>query len=99
MYPEERALLAKLKDRPFALLSVNTDTEVKTLEQAIAAGKITWRCWWDGGTDGPITTRWGVTKCPTIFILDRWGVIRFKNLLSEELEQAVATLLDEKAGP
>jgi peroxiredoxin len=94
MYPEERSLLVKLKDQPFAVVSVNTDAEVKTLKEAIASGQITWRCWWDGGTDGPITTRWGVTSFPAIFVLDRQGVIRFKNVRSDDLERAVSTLLD-----
>lgn len=99
MYPEERELVARLKDRPFVLVSVNTDADVKTLEESIASGKITWRCWSDGGTDGPITTRWGVTSFPTIYVLDRQGVIRFKNVRGDDLEQAVDTLLDEKPGP
>ena len=94
MYPEERSFLVKLKDQPFAVVSVSTDAEVKTLKEAIASGQITWRCWWDGGTDGPITTRWGVTSFPAIFVLDRQGLIRFKNVRSDDLERAVSTLLD-----
>jgi peroxiredoxin len=96
MYPQERELVARYKDRPFALVSVSTDSEVKTLGDAIRKGEITWRCWWDGGTDGPITTRWGVTFFPSIFVLDRDGVIRFKGLRGDELERAVASLLDER---
>jgi thiol-disulfide isomerase/thioredoxin len=95
MYPQERALLEKLRDRPFAIVSVNTDEEIGTLRKAIASGEITWRCWWDGGTDGPITTRWGVSSFPAIFVLDRRGVIRFKDLRGDDLDQAVAGLLDE----
>jgi peroxiredoxin len=94
MYPQERALLVKHKDKPFAIVSVDTDKEIETLKKAIAAGEITWRCWWDGGTDGPITTRWGVSSFPSIFVLDRRGVIRFKDLRGDELNRAVAGLLE-----
>ena len=94
MYPQERALVAKLKDKPFAMVSVNTDEEVETLKKSIASGEITWRCWWDGGTDGPITTRWGITSFPSIFVLDRRGVIRFKDLRGDDLDKAVSGLLD-----
>ena len=94
MYPEERALVARLKDMPFVLLSVNTDADVGTLSASIASGEVTWRCWWDRGVDGPITTRWGITAFPTIFVLDRSGVIRFKEVRGEELDSAVVSLLD-----
>jgi len=94
MYPQERELAAKLKDKPFAIVSVNTDATLETLRKAIASGEITWRCWWDGGQTGPITTRWGVRSFPSIFVLDRAGVIRSKDLRGEELEKAVAALLD-----
>lgn len=96
MYPQERALAAAHKDRPFALLSVNTDEDVATLRKAIADAEITWPCWWDGG-QGPIVTRWGINRFPSIFVLDRRGVIRFKDLRGDALDQAVARLLDEDA--
>lgn len=76
-YPKERELVAKLKDRPFAALSVNTDEDRGTQRKSIDSGEITWRCWWDGGTGGPITLRWGVYYFPTVFVLDHEGIIRF----------------------
>jgi peroxiredoxin len=95
MYPQDRALVASLKDKPFALLSVNTDEDSAALKKSIESGEITWRCWCDGGTDGPITTRWGVVSFPTIFVLDRAGAIRFKDVRGDELDRAVATLMKE----
>ena len=95
MYPQERALVARLTNKPFALLSVNTDEDVETLKKSIASGKITWRCWWDGGRTGPITSRWGILGFPSFFVLDKAGVIRFKDVRFEDLERAVASLLDE----
>jgi hypothetical protein len=46
--------------------------------------------------DGPITTRWGVTGIPEIFVIDGSGVIRRKSIRGEELEKAVAGLIEEK---
>ena len=73
MYPRERALAARLKDRPFALLSVNTDPDRETLRKSIREGEITWPCWFDGGRDGPITSRWNVLSFPTVFVIDAGG--------------------------
>ena len=95
MYPQERKLVARLRNKPFALVSVNTDATVETLKKSIASGEITWRCWYDGPLAGPITTRWGVWAPPTIFVLDKAGVIRFKDVRGADLDRAVATLLDE----
>ncbi|MGA2699812.1 MAG: TlpA disulfide reductase family protein [Isosphaeraceae bacterium] len=97
MYPQERELAARHAGKPFTLLSVNTDASLDTLRESIAKGQITWRCWWDGGMTGPITTRWGIRLFPSIFVLDRTGVIRFKDLRGDELDRAVTSLLDEAA--
>jgi thiol-disulfide isomerase/thioredoxin len=95
MYPHLRALVERLEGRPFALLSVDTDADVETLRSAIREGQVTWRCWWDGGTEGPITTAWGVSSFPTIFVLDARGVIRYRDLRGPDLDRAVDGLLDE----
>ncbi|MGP0062815.1 MAG: redoxin domain-containing protein [Isosphaeraceae bacterium] len=94
MSPQERELVARLKDRPFAMVGVNADATVDTLKKSIASGEITWRCWYDGSMAGPITTRWGVSAIPMTFVLDKAGVIRFKDLRGAELDRAVETLLD-----
>jgi thiol-disulfide isomerase/thioredoxin len=96
MYPQERDLAKRLRGKAFALLSVNADEDVKMLKKSITSGEITWRCWWDGGMDGPITTRWGVSAIPEIFVLDGTGVIRRKDVRGAELEKVVDELIEEK---
>jgi len=93
MYPQERKLMDNLRGEPFAILSVTSDAEKETIRQAIGAGEITWRCWWDGGLDGPIALRWGVNEWPTVFVLDANGVIRYRDVRDEELDAAVSELL------
>ncbi len=95
MYPLERELAARHASQPFALLSVNTDASLDTLRQSIARGEITWRSWWDEGMTGPIMTQWGIHMLPSIFVLDRSGVIRFKDLRGDDLERAITMLLNE----
>jgi len=95
MYPQERQMVDRLKDKPFVLLMVNTDQEKATLQKAIATGEITWRSWCDGGTTGPITTKWLVKEFPTTFVLDHKGVIRFKNVRDQPLDKAVDKLLQD----
>ena len=95
MYPREWAFVEQLKGHPFALLGINTDEDKSTLKKSINAGKVTWRCWWDGGQNGPITETWQVQAYPSVVVLDHKGIIRYRNILHEEIDEAVQTLLAE----
>jgi hypothetical protein len=95
MYPRLRELVSRLKGRPFAMLSVDTDPERETLRKSIREGEITWRCWWDGGPDGPITPRWNILSFPTVFVIDAKGIIREIGPRGSDPDQAVDRLLAE----
>jgi peroxiredoxin len=103
MYPQERELVSRLKDKPFALLGVDTDTEKQTLRKVISDGQITWRCWWDGAMDGPICKAWDIRGFPTVFVIDALGLIRDSMMGGgKPLDEAVDGLLKEiekSAGP
>jgi thiol-disulfide isomerase/thioredoxin len=95
LYPYKRELVARLRGRQFALLSVNTDETIATLQKSIRTGEVTWRCWWDGGPGRPIASRWNVRAWPTIYVLDARGVIRAKNPRDESLDKLIDGLLEE----
>ena len=94
-YPQMRDLAGRLKDRPFAIVSINAEPEktLKELRDAWAAEKNGWRCLFDGTWEGPIQKAWNVQRFPTIFVLDGEGRIRFKNVRGPDLEAAVDGLL------
>ena len=86
--------MENLKDKPFALIGVNSDPR-KTAQNADNRAKITWRSFWDGGTSqGPIATKWNAQGWPTMYILDAQGRIRFKSIgpmddLTAKVEQVL----------
>ena len=95
MYPHERSLVKRMKDKPFALLGVNSDSKER-LQDVIKRENISWRSWWDGGsTGGPIARAWNVRGWPTIYVLDHKGVIRYKGVRGEAMDKAVDALLAE----
>ena len=95
MYPHERSLVARMKDKPFTILGVNSDAADK-YRVAIKENEITWPSFWDGGsTGGPIATKWAVSGWPTIYVLDAQGVIRYKNVRGEAMDEAVDALMKE----
>lgn len=100
MYPHERSLVKRLKDKPFALLGVNSDRELEDLKPRLEEESITWRSFWNGpeGTQGPISAKWNVRSWPTIYVIDHKGVIRFKNVRGEKMDEAVEQLLEEMEG-
>jgi hypothetical protein len=98
MYPHERSLVERLKNEPFALIGINSDTKLDELKPAMEKERITWRSFWNGplGTSGPISTAWGVTGWPTIYLIDGEGTIRYINVRKEaELDAAIDTLIAE----
>jgi hypothetical protein len=82
--------------KPFVILSVNTDLDRETLTKAIRGGEITWRCWWDP-PGRRICKEWNVSSFPTIYVIDRAGVIRYKNVRGKALDEAAESLLRERA--
>jgi hypothetical protein len=95
MYPHERSLVAKYAGKPFVFLGVNSDDDPQALRQAMVRERITWRSWMDGSTGGPIATAWQVQNWPTLYVLDAKGVIRFRRLTAQPLDEAVESLLRE----
>jgi hypothetical protein len=89
--------VARLKDKPFALIGINSDMDKDKLKKRMIEEKITWRSFWNGpkGTDGPISKAWNVRGWPTVYVLDSEGTIRFKRLHDKKLDEAVDQLLAE----
>ena len=81
MYPHERSLVEELKDKPFAIVGINSDEDKARLKPRLAAESITWRSFWNGpeGTRGPIAKAWHVSGWPTVYVIDHEGVIRHKS--------------------
>lgn len=77
MYPSERALVERMKDRPFALLGIHCESQ-KILEKLTSEKTVTWRSWADG-QQGPIAQRWEIQAFPTMVLIDHTGVIRWRS--------------------
>ena len=87
--PHEKALVERLADEPFTFLGINCDPVDVYREKATKA-KLPWRNVLDGGSEGPIATRWNISGWPTTLVIDPKGVVRFRNVRGDKLEQAVA---------
>jgi thiol-disulfide isomerase/thioredoxin len=72
LVPAENQLIEEMKGRPFVMLSVNTDTDLKAARKAAAESGMKWRSWWDG-EKFPIKESWRVIGVPAIWVIDHKG--------------------------
>jgi hypothetical protein len=95
IYAHDRELVRRMIGRPFALVSVNLDEDKAEFRKSIDSGEITWRCWWEGGFDGPNCRRWRLGFVPSVYVIDADGIIRAKDVDGKALDQAVDALVTE----
>jgi hypothetical protein len=86
---------------PFVILSVDSGASADESRAALKREGLTYRAWWDGGgakpAAGPIATKWNVVGWPATYVIDEHGVIRYVDLLQEELVTAVRSLVEPVA--
>jgi thiol-disulfide isomerase/thioredoxin len=99
MLPHEKELVARLADKPFALIGVNTDEHKDEFKKRIKDQGITWKNSWQGSRQGPWSEAWGIGSYPAVFVLDEKGVIRATNVRGEELSKVVDDLLAKMGQP
>ena len=96
MIPHERSLVEAYKDKPFALLGVNTDSSKEVYARKAQEMKVTWRSAWTGGKKNPISEKFRIEGYPTLYLIDHEGVIRKKWLgapPAKELEKSIEELI------
>ncbi len=98
MYPHERHIVRTLSGLPFALVGVNSDRSLETAKNSVRDDKLPWRNFWNGpeGTAGPIARQWSISQWPTIYLIDGQGVIRYKGIQGEDLNQGIELLMAEQ---
>ena len=96
-FPHERSLVQTHADKPFALIGVNSDTDKKMTAKRMERYEINWRSFSNGpkGPRGPISKALGIPTWPYSIVLDADGVIRYKDVHGEELDEAIEVLLSE----
>lgn len=95
MYPYERSLAKRMKDKPFTILGVNSDSTTEKCLEAKKRDQLNWPSFWDGGTRGPIARRWRVRGWPTFYVIDAKGVIRGIPNARKDIDRLVDDLIEE----
>jgi len=99
MIPHERELVKKMDGKPFVLLSVSVDDDKKDVTDFLKDEPMPWTHWFDGkpGT-GPVSKAYRVKAFPTLYLIDKKGVIREKWIgapKAEEMDKKIEELTKE----
>jgi len=92
---EFRRLVEQMDGKPFVLLGIHADDDTEKAKAAAEKYQMTWRSFQDA-REGPISKTYNIRGWPTIYVLDRKGVIRYRGLYHRsEIAAAVDKLLQE----
>jgi thiol-disulfide isomerase/thioredoxin len=95
--PREKALVERMRGRPFVMLGVDVDANPQTAIKVMEDQGMTWPNWHDGEPGaGPIAKLYHVRGYPTVYVIDAAGKIRSKKAHGEALCQLVEKLVLEK---
>ena len=105
--PAEKALVERLKGKPFALLGVNCDEDPEAARKAVRDLGITWPSWRDGSKIkgpcqidmGPVAARYHVERLPAVFLIDAQGAIRAKPRDLDGIDKPIDDLLKQAEAP
>jgi peroxiredoxin len=82
----------ELVGKPFALIGVNCDNKASMRDEYVK--KVTWPSFKDG-REGPIAKLWNVNSWTDTWVLDRNGVIRYRDVRVWDVAADVKKLMEE----
>lgn len=97
MIPHERELVKKMDGKPFVLLSVSCDDAKADLTDFLKDEPMPWTHWFDG-KGGPVAKAYKIKAFPTLYLIDKKGVIREKWVgapKAEEMDKKIEELTKE----
>ncbi len=92
MIPQERQMVERLKNKPFALVSISMDDKKDTLVKFLAKQDMPWAQWWVGA-NSDLAEDWNIEYFPTVYVIDAGGIIRNEGVIGNDLDDAVNVLM------
>lgn len=83
----------RLREGDGTLIGIDLDRSLAAFRAAVTEHEITYRQIYDG-PDGPIGSLYRIGGIPMVYLIDRDGIIRGRDLRGDELIEAIDALLD-----
>lgn len=99
LYPHERSLVEEMKNRPFALIGVNSDG-LDRAQAAVRKNEINWRSFQNQpqGRETSISDDWLLYTWPTIVVLDADFKVRYRGSDCDDATAVARQLVSELDG-
>jgi thiol-disulfide isomerase/thioredoxin len=92
--PHVKAAYEKFHERGFEVVGISFDQEKEALEKVVQAQQIPWPQYFNtAGEDHEIGRTFNITHYPSMWLVDKDGVIRYISA-GQDLEQKITNLLD-----
>jgi thiol-disulfide isomerase/thioredoxin len=93
--PKVKAAYEKLHDKGFEIVGISFDRDVEKLKQVVAREKMMWPQYFEGQGEGnKYGEEFGISGIPTMWLVDKKGVLRELNA-RDKLEEKAEKLLAE----
>ena len=93
--PKVKATYDKLHDKGFEIVGISFDRDVEKLKQVVAREKMAWPQYFEGQGEGnKYGEEFGISGIPTMWLVDKKGVLRELNA-RDKLDEKVEKLLAE----
>ncbi|MCK5146871.1 TlpA family protein disulfide reductase [bacterium] len=96
--PNVKAVYDANKDKGFEIIGISLDRKdgLQTLKDYIKENELDWKFSFTGGYWQDVTAKaWGVNSIPSVWLIDKKGMLRYFGLHGEEIKTAVEILLAE----
>jgi thiol-disulfide isomerase/thioredoxin len=94
--PNVKAAYEKLHPQGFEIVGINLDEDKAQMQRVLTKSNMTWPQSFDGKKwEGPLVKRFGIMSIPTVWLIDKRGVLRDLNARGN-LAERVEKLLQEK---
>ena len=94
--PNVKNVYAKYHDKGFEIIGISLDDKQSKFDGYVESQQMPWPQIFDGkGWQSELGALYAVSAIPSTYILDREGIIRYKNVRGGDLEKAVKGLIEK----
>lgn len=95
--PNVKKLFEEFKDRGFDVIGISLDYEKENMMKYLEETGVKWNISFSGkGWEDETVKLYGVNSIPSLWLVDKKGILRYFDVRGEELRKAVLELLSEK---
>jgi thiol-disulfide isomerase/thioredoxin len=95
--PQLQKMYADFKAQGFEIIGVNLDSEEQTIRPYLQQHRVAWpQIFEPGGLESRLAEAYGIFSLPTMFLVDRAGVVQSRGTSVEELKDQLPKLLEKQ---